>query len=227
MSSGLFKPPRVDRKDLTSGNKYLIIVVSLIDTKGSDEMTTAKRDYDSVDFRISELEELTRPVHPVMPKHLWSETLPNLWQGGTLDRWAGDEWGSQGLGIGKKITPSTFDCVYTLYADAEPVSWFVKELRFGFYDGAMDDFAPEGDLLDIVKMAHKDWKSGKKVLIRCQAGLNRSGLVMALVLIRDGYTPADAIRLMREKRSPAVLCNQMFTRWLLNLSDEQLATWRN
>ena len=176
-----------------------------------------------------ELAELTRPVYPVMPKELWTETLPNLWQGGTLDKWAGDDWAKQTNVIGKhKIRKTDFDCVYTLYADAEPADWFVKELRFGFWDSKlMADLEPEQDLMDIVKMAHKDWKSGKKVLIRCQAGLNRSGIVMALVMIRDGYSPADAIRLMREKRSEAVLCNQAFTKWLLNLSDEKLAIWRN
>ena len=173
------------------------------------------------------LEELTRPVHPVMPRDLWSETLPNLWQGGTLDHWASDEWHSSAPKNSRQISKEVFDSVYTLYADAEPVKWFVKELRFGFYDSEMSDFDPTIDLLDIVKMAHSDWKNGKKVLIRCQAGLNRSGIVMALVLIRDGYSPAEAITLMREKRSPAVLCNQQFTRWLLGLEDEQLAIWRN
>jgi hypothetical protein len=173
------------------------------------------------------IEELTRPVHPVMPKQLWTETLPNLWQGGTLDHWASDEWHSSAAKNSRQINKEVFDSVYTFYADAEPVQWFVKELRFGFYDGQMDDFDPQADLLDIVKMAHKDWKSGQRVLIRCQAGLNRSGIVMALVLIRDGYSPAEAITLMREQRSPAVLCNLRFTRWLLSLDEEQLAIWRN
>lgn len=193
-------------------------------------MTTAKRfelPEKVTPLNFDEYEELIRPVHPVMPERLWSETLPNLWQGGTLDRYADYDWFTQVETIGKKIERQDFDCVYTLYADAEPVKWFVKELRFGFYDGQMDDFDPERDLLEIVKMAHKDWKSGKKVLIRCQAGLNRSGLVMALVLIRDGYRPADAIRLMREKRSSAVLCNTRFAKWLLDLDEEQLAIWRN
>jgi len=103
----------------------------------------------------------------------------------------------------------------------------IKELRFGFYDSSLTDFDPVENLLDIVKMAHKDWKSGKRVLIRCQAGLNRSGLVMALVLIRDGYEPADAIKLMREKRSSWVLCNKNFERYLLGLDEKQLAIWRN
>jgi len=51
-------------------------------------------------------------------------------------------------------------------------------------------------------------------LVHCQAGLNRSGLVVALALIRSGRTPDEAIALLREKRSPAVLCNPAFERWL-------------
>jgi protein-tyrosine phosphatase len=51
----------------------------------------------------------------------------------------------------------------------------------------------------------------------CQAGLNRSGLVAALALIRSGMTPAEAITLLRSKRSPAVLCNPTFERFLRSL----------
>ena len=172
-------------------------------------------------------EEFIRPRHDDLPKSLWTETLPNLWQGGTLDVYGSDEWFEQVDIVGKEISTKKFDCVYTFYSSAAPADWFVKELRFGFYDSGLKDFDPEENLLDIVKMAHKDWKSGKRVLIRCQAGLNRSGIVMALVLIRDGYAPADAIKLMREKRSSWVLCNKSFEDYLLNLNEEQLATWRN
>jgi hypothetical protein len=153
--------------------------------------------------------------------------LPNLWQGGTLDHWAEDDWHLSAPRNARKIDKDLFDSVYTFYSDADPASWFVKEVRYGYYDSKMIDFDPEKDLLDIVKMAHKDWKSGQRVLIRCQAGLNRSGLVMALVLIRDGYAPAEAITLMREKRSRAVLCNLDFVNYLLGLTEEQLAIWRN
>lgn len=172
------------------------------------------------------LEELRRPVYPVLPHQLWTETVPNLWQGGTLDRWADQEWFDQATSIGTKITPKHFDSVFTLYADAEPVDWFVKEVRLGFYDSAMGDFNPETELEDVVKMAHKDWKSGKRVLIRCQAGLNRSGIVMALVLIRDGYSPEEAITVMREKRSEAVLCNKHFVDYLLGLNEDKVALWK-
>lgn len=58
---------------------------------------------------------------------------------------------------------------------------------------------------------------GGKVLVHCQAGLNRSNLVTALALIKRGSSPADAIALLREKRSPVVLCNRAFESWLLGL----------
>ena len=59
------------------------------------------------------------------------------------------------------------------------------------------------------------WKDGKKVLIRCQAGINRSSFVMAFVLMREGYTAEEAISLMREKRSSWVLMNKSFEEFLL------------
>lgn len=54
-------------------------------------------------------------------------------------------------------------------------------------------------------------------LIHCQAGLNRSGLIAALVLIVQGRPVPEAIDLLREKRSPAVLCNTTFESWLRSL----------
>lgn len=52
-------------------------------------------------------------------------------------------------------------------------------------------------------------------LVHCQAGLNRSNLVAATALILDGHEPPEAIALLREKRSPAVLCNPAFEKALL------------
>lgn len=51
-------------------------------------------------------------------------------------------------------------------------------------------------------------------LVHCQAGLNRSGLLAGLALVLDGMTPDEAIALLRESRSPAVLCNPVFEKWL-------------
>jgi hypothetical protein len=43
---------------------------------------------------------------------------------------------------------------------------------------------------------------------------------MALMLIRDGYAPEDAINLMRGKRGQAVLANKHFEKWLTELDVE-------
>ena len=54
-------------------------------------------------------------------------------------------------------------------------------------------------------------------LLHCSAGLNRSGLVGALALSRQqNFTMLGAISWLREKRSPAVLCNKTFEAWLLS-----------
>jgi protein-tyrosine phosphatase len=109
-------------------------------------------------------------------------------------------------------------------AYSNPVHRGVLEVRFAINDAGMDDFAPEADLYPLVVMAHANWKAGKKVLIRCQAGWNRSGLLMALVLIRDGHAPSDAITHIRNQRSPHALCNNTFVDWLKNVD---LDYWRN
>ena len=54
------------------------------------------------------------------------------------------------------------------------------------------------------------------VLVHCQAGLNRSSLVVARALMFNGVPAADAIELIRTKRSPAALCNQAFEDYLLS-----------
>ncbi len=168
------------------------------------------------------LNELEAPRYDVYyPVDLWNEILPGLHLGGTDDSDVvyadspGSRYEHQAF-----ITPKDFDTVVTMYAFARPVDWFVKEYRFGIYDSDMKDFQTD-ELHDIVVAAHRDWKKGKRVLVRCQAGINRSGLVMALILIREGYSAEDSISLMRGKRARAVLANKHFENWLkqLNVSD--------
>jgi len=155
-------------------------------------------------------DSLTAPRYSIeYPTELWSEILPGLWQGGTDD---------DDVDVQKTvpaIQPKDFDTVVTAYAWANPVDWFVKEIRFGFYDGTMEDFDP-AELEDIVSMAYADWKRGKKVGVRCQAGMNRSGLIVALVLMKDGFTAEQAIGLIREKRSKHALFNKKFVEYLLS-----------
>lgn len=167
------------------------------------------------------LEDFTRPSHAWMPERIWSEVMPGLWQGGTRDSHAPNEWLSTNQG--SVITKSDFDSVYTFYGDAEPVDWFVKELRLAFYDSSEFSIDPKRDLFHVVEAAHRDWVAGQRVLIRCQAGLNRSGLVLGLVLIRAGFDPQEAIDMIRAKRFERALFNQTFEDYLL---EADLDFWR-
>ncbi len=88
-----------------------------------------------------------------------------------------------------------------------------------------DSPAPLGAGTEIYGIA--GWALGAvqdgKTLIHCQAGLNRSGLVSGLALILAGMEPRDAVELLRERRSPAVLCNRTFERWLLEREEIRLS----
>jgi protein-tyrosine phosphatase len=145
----------------------------------------------------------------------WPDTtatviLPRLWMGGIED----DEY------LGEPITGAhyDFDCRYdvmlTLYADAQPAPWGVTELRYGF----PDDDVPEHlttPCLPLAQYGWSAWRSGATVLVRCQQGVNRSGLVTALLLMFDGMAAGQAIELLRERRGAAVLNNLTFETWLL------------
>jgi hypothetical protein len=168
-------------------------------------------------MKIIEDTSLYAPVHDIgWDFPLWSEILPGLWLGGTDD----NDTIETGVDTYKPrmITKDDFDTVITLYSWAQPVDWLVEEVRYGFYDSEIShiDFAAVERAADF---AYQAWKSGKRVLIRCQAGINRSSLVMAHVLMKDKYKAREAIDLMREKRSKAVLLNRHFVDYLV-MSEE-------
>jgi protein-tyrosine phosphatase len=101
-----------------------------------------------------------------------------------------------------------------MYAWARPADWQVQEFRYGVDDAAITDI-DLNRLRQAVEFGYDRWKSGDRVLIRCQAGLNRSGLVMALILIKDGHTPEAAINAIRTNRGEDALFNTSFVDWLM------------
>ena len=58
-------------------------------------------------------------------------------------------------------------------------------------------------------------RAGRRVVITCSTGLNRSALVAARALISLGHAPADAIDLVRHARGPRALSSRAFVRYLL------------
>lgn len=58
-------------------------------------------------------------------------------------------------------------------------------------------------------------RAGKRVVVNCSAGLNRSGLLMGRTLIELGHPPAEAVELVRRARGPHALSNVAFAKFLL------------
>ena len=151
--------------------------------------------------------------------------LPGLFQGGTQDDEVIGCPAPDHHYAGLYDHPGTvfpFDLVVTLYGDAQPAPWGVREVRFGFPDGPLSEFAI-GHAIELALQAHAAWRRNQQVLIRCQAGGNRSGLVSARVLMLEGYSADEAIALLRRKRSGVVLSNRHFERWLLTHAADALA----
>ena len=144
------------------------------------------------------------------PISLYSEILTNLFMGGTDD----EDVIHIPARIYNRREDLPFDSMVTMYAWARPADWNVQEFRYGVPDASIKDI-DLNRLRQAVEFGYDRWKQGDRLLVRCQAGLNRSGLVMALILIKDGFTPYQAIDLIRQRRTDIALFNENFANWLL------------
>ncbi len=137
--------------------------------------------------------------------NLYSEILPNLFISGTLD----EDVVQRGKTSRALSEPSPFDSVVCMYGHANPIGYYVREQRFGIADAELDE-ASKPEIIQLAEWLHSEWKQGKSVAGKCQAGLNRSSLIVALVLLKEGYTATEAIDLIRERRSQDALFNSHF-----------------
>jgi len=121
----------------------------------------------------------------------------NLWTGGCTN----------GM-----VLPDDFKHVISLYPwERYEVKHKIASESYNYmYDADVPDKAT---LYKIVDWATECIADGQ-TLIHCQAGLNRSSLIAAMVLIDKGYTWQEAIKLLRDKRSETVLCNPKFVVFL-------------
>lgn len=148
----------------------------------------------------------------VEPNPLFSEILPRLFMGGTAN---GDTiYEPQGPNVRREDLP--FDSIMTMYYASRPADWNIQELRYAIKDSHLGDVNLDR-LLRAVQWGHEQWAiRGDRLLVRCQGGLNRSGLVMALILIRNGMSAGEAIDMIRTKRGSYALYNNEYVTWLLD-----------
>jgi hypothetical protein len=105
-------------------------------------------------------------------------------------------------------------------------------LKHGFDDNR---FMMEPEALEVAKFADSvsdklssRLRAGRGVLSSCAMGLNRSGLMTALTLMKTADVgPDEAIRLVRMARGPDALHNPVFVSIIKWMKDKKgnLATW--
>ena len=155
------------------------------------------------------------------PTSLYSEIAPNLFMGGTAD----EDVIHHAVAYNKARTDLPFDAIITMYAWANPADWRVQEFRYGIYDSAITDIDLDR-LKQAVEFGYNRWLSGDRVLVRCQAGLNRSGLVTALIMMSTGLDAETAIEQIRKNRADIALFNNNYVEWLMSEGAQFLAPSR-
>lgn len=143
-----------------------------------------------------------------------SHVMDNLWQGGC----------ERGLILPEEIKHVISLYKWERYTVNHDLLSFTEVTAYDSSDG--DGLGGMGakQVLDLAAKVNQCRKEAP-TLVHCQAGLNRSSLIAgtALVLNGDVASGAEAVALLREKRSPAVLCNPAFESWLRNLGNDTVS----
>jgi hypothetical protein len=128
----------------------------------------------------------------------WDQVIPGLFQG---DFPEGDvDWG-------------LFDDVVSM-STAAPSPQLRPDglwLHLPIWDGEMED--PDR-VRDAARTVAERVTAGRRVLVHCWAGLNRSGVVTARALMYRGLPVAEAIDRVRAARGEDALFNTHFVAWL-------------
>ena len=113
------------------------------------------------------------------------------------------------------ILPSNIEHLVSLYSlEGYKINHEIKSALYSPFDDSLQK--PDYRLIKSLAFWVNAKQQSGETLVHCQVGLNRSALIIATALIFKGLSPDIAITLLREKRSPLVLCNPVFENWLLN-----------
>ena len=136
----------------------------------------------------------------------WDEIVPNLWMGGMY--------------FGPAMTPcapeNQFDVVISMAGKGglgTRVTYPGVLVHSFFIDDGILGLGELELVQEAVGLLVGHVAQGRKVLVRCQMGYNRSGLVVALALLQLDCSPAaEVIELIRAKRGRWALCNEWFVK---------------
>lgn len=133
--------------------------------------------------------------------------MPGLWMGG-------HEFRNRAGQVEPVSVRAEFDVVQTLLRlPGHGPDSGVEHHVWPIPDGPLDGTQLAG-VIRLAQAAGEALDGGRRVLVRCYHGYNRSGLVIAHALIRQGHSADEAIRLLRSRRSPWALHNELFVEYL-------------
>ncbi|WP_233223840.1 protein-tyrosine phosphatase family protein [Amycolatopsis sp. CA-128772] len=117
-------------------------------------------------------------------------------------------------GVEPVVVGREFGLVLSLYrreghGPAPGVEHHVAEMP----DGPLTE-AQIGEVERFAGLAVEAVRAGRRTLVRCHAGQNRSGLVVAQALVELGLDMPAAIAFIRQRRGPGALSNELFVRYL-------------
>jgi hypothetical protein len=137
----------------------------------------------------------------------WDEIVPRLFMGGHFYR---DLAGNRAA----VVVRDEFDLVISLYSrDGHGPGSGVEHRCAEIPDDRLT--VPQIEMVcDLAEVAAGAVRDGRRVLVRCHSGYNRSGLVAGQCLITMGFTAAAAIGLIRDRRSGQALNNALFVGYL-------------
>lgn len=141
------------------------------------------------------------------PDNPWNEIIHNLWMGGHFYR-------TPAGGLEPAVVRNQFEVVVSMYtAEGHGPGRGVEHHSAAIPDDPLipEQIAVVEEMADTVLAA---LRAGRRTLVRCHAGYNRSGLVVAQTLVGLGYDADTAIKIIRERRSPFALNNEVFVAYL-------------
>ncbi|MFE9763482.1 protein phosphatase [Streptomyces sp. NPDC005808] len=148
-----------------------------------------------------------RPSDVPAPDSPWNEIVPGLWMGG--HSFAGRS-GDPELAV----VHDEFDLVLTLLRlPGHGPDPGVEHHVWPVPDGPLDGTQLAG-VIRLAQAADDALEDGRRVLVRCFHGYNCSGLVVGHALMRAGHSADESIRLIRSRRSPWALHNELFVEYL-------------
>lgn len=140
----------------------------------------------------------------------WSEIVTNLFIGGH-----DYNVGFDGVQDIRPVYPRDhFDVVISMYYRSiayEPTAG--QHIQCLFADSELSSQMRD-QAVDASFSIASSLEQGRKVLVRCQAGLNRSSLVAGLALVSMGFAGSDVVQMIRARRSPWALCNETYAEFL-------------